>query len=212
MTQSRSIPVLIPDLEADDRDHDPPASILRTQAAAIADKTGGEVVGTVEAGRSGSATLAYELVLEVPSARYRYKLLRIEHGLDPYPLYLWQGNFDKAETLADEAAFLGALQSFFGSPKFRQVIVSLRALAREAEEETGLSIGEYAALSFFRQFDIGESEALSGAQLANAIERLPLPLREKATKALESLAARGFVKKAGGGYLLLEEGSKLAYR
>jgi hypothetical protein len=63
---------------------------------------------------------------------YRYRLFRVEHGIDPYPLRIASGRAaaDVAEA-HDEEGLYDALERIFGASATLSVVRTLRSLSRD---------------------------------------------------------------------------------
>ena len=82
----------------------------------------------------------YSFIISASSFSYEYVLLRIEHGIETYPVRLVPDEDiknevglppDKVFLAKDEETFLELLKKIFGSDKAKRVITSL--LAQEQE-------------------------------------------------------------------------------
>ena len=121
-----------------------PASILKTQAAALSQKSKGLLQGEVE-------TWAYEqniyhrFSLVVPALEnYRYSLLRVHHLPTVYPVYIDESPLPVIEgestdwnsaagqttySLQDEASFRGWLRKALAATETKRILESLLAQA-----------------------------------------------------------------------------------
>lgn len=110
-----------------------PASILRAQADTWTQRTHGEIVGEVEPARAASDKLAYWFSFVVPSLDgYRYRLFRVEHGVDFYPLRIAAGRMEDAPVVVhDEDQLYDELRRIFAESTTLNVVRQLRALAAE---------------------------------------------------------------------------------
>jgi hypothetical protein len=121
-----------------------PASILKTQAAALSQKTRGLLQGEVETW-SAEQTIYHQLTLVVPALEnYRYSLLRIHHSPTLYPVYVDQSPFPVVEgqrtdwnaelgrttyVVQDEGTFRAWLRHAFAAPETKRILESLLAQA-----------------------------------------------------------------------------------
>jgi hypothetical protein len=121
-----------------------PASILKTQAAALSQKTNGLLQGEVETSFRGKSII-HEFDLVVPALEnYRYSLLRIHHEPTLYPVYVdespipvvagentgrhnWYST--TAYVLQDEAAFRAWLRQALAAPDTKRILENLLAQA-----------------------------------------------------------------------------------
>ncbi|MDQ2732226.1 MAG: hypothetical protein M3Y56_11250 [Armatimonadota bacterium] len=115
-----------------DSDPDVPLSILRQQADLLGEKTGGQVIADVEMGSIMTGVML-DFVLLAPSLQnYRYRLFKVIHPLENYPLdlILLSGEVLHPDT-ADE--FRDELRSIFASDATRRAIGELMAYSAEQE-------------------------------------------------------------------------------
>lgn len=112
----------------DQLDENPPVALLRKQAALLGEKTGHAVEASIETGtRSGEFVHYFNLI--VPALEdYRYELFRVRHGVDFYPLKV----FDNAgsQDLATEEEFVNWLKALLSSDRTKKIISSLVAQVR----------------------------------------------------------------------------------
>jgi hypothetical protein len=121
---------LVPDL-GDDVEEPSSLKILRQQAEVIERKARQEVRAVVEIAPSGSTRLAYNLMLVVPHMGYRHKVLRIEFGIDGWPVDVSTPEEPTPASASDESSYADRLRQIFAAPSFRRVISNMRALSRE---------------------------------------------------------------------------------
>jgi hypothetical protein len=132
--------------EIDPRDEalSPPAGILRAQAAAWTERTNGEVVAEVEPARASSDDrIGYWFSFVAPALdNYRYRLFRVEHKADFYPLRIAssRASEDVAE-VDDEDALYDALQRIFTAPATLNVVRQLRSMIAEQRAAGGAGRG-----------------------------------------------------------------------
>lgn len=103
-----------------------PTSILKMQAAKLGEKTGGIILGEVQARVLGE-TIRSDFNLIVPAlSNYRYRLLSITHGFEQYPVEI-HGIPGREVLLSgnNEGEFLDALRQILQSESTRRVIESL---------------------------------------------------------------------------------------
>jgi hypothetical protein len=112
-----------------------PASILKTQAAALTRKSKGLIEAQVETAASG-LNIAHKLVLIVPALDdYRYPLLQIFHAVTPlYPVYVNEGPIEDVgdvhpRQLSDEGSFREWLRETLASNRTKDILESLLAQA-----------------------------------------------------------------------------------
>lgn len=201
---------LIPDL-GDDAEEPAALRILRQQAKLIERKARHEVRAVVESGRSGSTTLAYNLVLAVPITGYRHRVLRIEFGIDGWPVDVSTPEEPTPLRTHDELLYVNRLREIFGREEFRRVVSHMRALYRE---ESALSPAEIAVLGIFRKFKVGADEYLPGTSLDLSLQELPMSIIEDAQDAMEGLTRKGLVTPTAKGddFVLTKKGAEIAYK
>lgn len=110
----------------------PPVTILKRQAALLADKTKGVIGATVERSRSGDPQqeFIYDFFLTAPAlGGYRYHLFYIQHGISLYPVSI--GVPDRIVVSAgSEEIFLEAIRDLLSEERTRKVIASLWAQSK----------------------------------------------------------------------------------
>ena len=128
---------------SDPRDGAPsPAAILRAQAATWTERTNGEIVAEVEPAQVSSDKFVYWFSFVVPALDdYRYRLFRVEHGLELYPLRIAAGRTPESAIadVDDEDALYNALGRIFAAPETLNVVRQLRSMI--AEQRVGGSTG-----------------------------------------------------------------------
>src|SRR4051794_8347195 len=66
---------------------EPPVEVLRQQAALLGQRTGGEVLASVQLGSYPSEQIDYAFYLKAPAlGEYRYRLFSLRHGVPYYPV------------------------------------------------------------------------------------------------------------------------------
>jgi hypothetical protein len=122
-----------------------PVSILRTQAAALSERTRGLLQADVRT-RPAQDELHHSFSIVVPALdNYRYNLLRIHHSLARvYPVYVDHSPADKPSPqevglaaallagdppLEDESSFREWLRNTFAAPETKRILESLLAQA-----------------------------------------------------------------------------------
>jgi hypothetical protein len=132
---NRNIRDVVPPAQEIEAEEGPlsPASILREQAKSWTHRTNQEIVAEVEPARASSDRLAYWFSFVVPALDgYRYRLFRVEHGIDFYPLQIDQSRTGSGLTpVPDEEALYDELQRIFASPFTLSVVRQLRSLVAE---------------------------------------------------------------------------------
>jgi hypothetical protein len=196
---------LIPDFDDPTPEDRAPVHLLRQQAELIERKTGFQVRASVQPSRSGSSTIAYELVLTVPGLGYRHKVLRIEFGLDVWPVTVAVYGSTTPIVAADKPSYIEALASVFRSETFRRIIAGMRALY---QDDSVLGATDEAILSIFQRLGIRANGTLPAETLASEISKLPLRLKETADSSLEGLVRRGFLEQENDGYSLTQKGAR----
>ena len=122
-----------------------PASILKTQAAALSHKSNGLLQGEVQTWAQRE-NIYHRFNLVVPALEnYRYSLLRIHHLPTIYPVYVddspipvvegFDTSWNAAEerttyVLQDEDSFREWLRKAFAAPETKRILESLVAQAR----------------------------------------------------------------------------------
>lgn len=118
-----------------------PAYILKTQAAALSQKSKGLLQGEVETW-SREEYIYHRFYLVVPALdNYRYALLSLHHSPTGYPVHIdgspiqtpntransWGGTSDHG--IPDERSFRSWLREAFNAPETRRILESLMAQA-----------------------------------------------------------------------------------
>jgi hypothetical protein len=114
---------------------DTPRRILRDQANLLGEKTGGDVVGEVQAGGPGLelGSLIYSLSLVVPALNgYRYAVVRIKHPANLYPAEVADLANEASHVCEDKGELLVALEKVLSSDRVHRVLASLVVQSREA--------------------------------------------------------------------------------
>lgn len=110
-----------------------PAAILQEQAEALADKTQGDLVGTVEQSEVppiGEA--AYDLYINVNEKPYRYLLLSVQHGLQSnYPVRISNTLAGTLTQVHDSEAFKRQLRQIFHAPPTVELLGRMRSLTAQ---------------------------------------------------------------------------------
>ncbi len=200
---------LIPNFDAPTPEDVAPLHILRQQADLIESKTGFQVAATVKPARSSSSMVAYELELGVPNLGYRHKVLRIEFGLEVWPVVV-ESSFVETPTRAnDKEQYVAALRKVFGSAAFRKVIGSMRALDGDDSVLGGV---DEAVLHIFR-LNMGDLNGDVPENVLRAeIAKLPGHLRVSADFSIESLVRKGLLEPKADGYTLTRKGWHVVQR
>lgn len=117
-----------------------PVAILRAQAERWTERTGGDVVAEVEPARASSDRLAHWFSLVVPELDgYRYRLFRIEHGLEYYPLTIETATMTDAPIeIAGEEELYDELQRIFTADATLSIVRQLRSLV--ADQRAGSAL------------------------------------------------------------------------
>ncbi len=120
-----------------------PATILRAQAATWTQRTNGEIIAEVEPARVSSDRLGYWFSFVVPALDgYRYRLFRLEHGIDLYPLRIAAGRTpDEATEVDDEEGLYEELQRIFTAPATLSAVRQLRSLVADQRAAHGAGQG-----------------------------------------------------------------------
>jgi hypothetical protein len=120
-----------------------PASILKTQASALSQKSKGLLQGEVETW-TNQQNIYHRFSLVVPALdNYRYSLLRVHHLPTLYPVYVdesplrviegestdWDNTARQTYVLQDEASFRGWLRKAFAATETKRILESLLAQA-----------------------------------------------------------------------------------
>lgn len=115
-----------------------PVSILKEQASLLGERTKNLVEGRVmqsgpEIFATNKAQFSYNFDLIAPALNnYRYRLFRIEHDVELYPLFIrdCEAFADKELEVLNEEQLLARLGDIFSSEKTLAVIKSLIAQSR----------------------------------------------------------------------------------
>jgi hypothetical protein len=110
-----------------------PVTILRAQAETWTERTSGELVAEVEPAQTSADRLAYWFSFVAPALdNYRYRLFRVEHGIDLYPLRIANGRAaEEVAEVGDEDGLYDALQRIFAAPGTLNVVRQMRSLVAE---------------------------------------------------------------------------------
>jgi hypothetical protein len=109
----------------------PPIAILKEQATALTEQTGGLLEGRVFSETIGSRFYGY-LDIYVPTIGYAYRVLNIAHEILFYPVSISSEVTNRRRDAADESALLKALNEILSSPEVHKVVVALLAQARSS--------------------------------------------------------------------------------
>jgi hypothetical protein len=117
-----------------------PASILKTQAAVLSQKSKGLLQGEVESWTHEN-DVHHQLVVVVPALdNYRYTLIKLHHSLTIYPVFIdespvpreqedeWS-NINRAYKLQDEDSFRNWLRTILAAPQTIRILQNLLAQA-----------------------------------------------------------------------------------
>src|SRR5262249_4159619 len=93
-------------------------------------RTSGEIVAEGEPARTSSDGLAYWFSFVAPTLdNYRYRLFRVEHGIDLYPLRIASGRAAEQVTqVDDEEGLYTEPQRIFAGPATLNVVRQVRRL------------------------------------------------------------------------------------
>src|SRR5438093_13367585 len=88
METSKELPDLWPkDIGSETGGLIPPVTLLRAQAARLAERTNGILEGKVESSSTSDGLFLHSLIIVAPAlGNYRYELLRVNHRIQLYPL------------------------------------------------------------------------------------------------------------------------------
>jgi len=124
----------IPDLWPDDIGQTTllaPLSILRDQAAKLADKTDGLVRGAVDTHADRSRSFEHSFHLSAPAlGNYTCRIFRVRHSVNFYPLELLTDVDGPNFRAGGQEDFLRALTEIFSSAPVKRMIHSLIAQSR----------------------------------------------------------------------------------
>jgi len=101
-----------------------PISILKDQAALLAEKTKQLVKGEVTTQVTGTL-LVHSFFLVAPTLNYRYELFRAQHHVSFYPLVVTWGN--TTTQLLSEGEFKQKLQQIFSAQHTVNIVQSILA-------------------------------------------------------------------------------------
>jgi hypothetical protein len=115
----------------------PPVTILRMQAARLAERTQGLVEAYTVSGQR-NADFYYLFYLRAPALdNYSYLLLSVLHPIGLYPATLVAETTGETYTAATEEDFKEKLRSVLSSPEARRVVQSLLAQSQELAPARG---------------------------------------------------------------------------
>ncbi len=134
----------IPDLWPSDLVGPPtttPVAILRRQGDALGTHTQNFVLGEVETRPIVNGTqFEHNFVIQAPFLRFRFPLLRVTHGVNPYPLSMVETDLTKSQAPSSqfwhreaktELEFQDQLREFFALSAVKSLIGSLIAQSNE---------------------------------------------------------------------------------
>jgi hypothetical protein len=106
-----------------------PVFLLKEQAALLAQRTGGIVVGRLSTLNTPDGRFVVSLDLAAPALRgYRYRLLEVIFPPEFYPLVI-NGPGQQLNNINGEAEFRDALASVLRSEKTKQIVEAIMAQA-----------------------------------------------------------------------------------
>ncbi|WP_332862689.1 hypothetical protein [Janthinobacterium svalbardensis] len=112
-----------------------PYSILIGQGKLLSDHTGGQITGYVQKTTS-SGEFSVDLFLRVEQLNnYRYHLLRVQHSVELYPLYMTPSGKKSSIACFDEEEFKRELKVILSGDSTMKIIQALLAQIRDDVEE-----------------------------------------------------------------------------
>jgi len=109
-------------------DENMPVTILRAQASLLYEKTGYKLEGSVSTQVEGEDFEHYFYIVAPALDSYHFRLFRVKHKIDPYPLWIYSDVLPKYEhEVATVDDFIKALRTIFASEKTKNLIVTLLA-------------------------------------------------------------------------------------
>jgi hypothetical protein len=137
------MPAAIPDLWPDDIFATPapatPIAVLREQGEALGSRTHNFVHGDVEThGASDGKGFTHFFSLVAPFLRYRKALLKVTHGLQPYPATVTETELTKqpdqnywSRDVKDGQELQDRLREFFNEPRVKEIVRSVINLSND---------------------------------------------------------------------------------
>lgn len=117
-----------------------PVAILKEQAAALGRRTKNVVVGIVVTETISTGQFGYSFYLDAPLLQFSYKLFKIRHGVELYPVRINPDEDIRKEIAAErkldlllaktESDFLNLLSLIFRSEKTRKVLQAIISQSR----------------------------------------------------------------------------------
>jgi len=107
-------------------DENAPVAILREQASLLPEKTGWKLQGKVSTRVEGKSFEHYFYIVVPALDDYHYRLFKIKHEIEPYPLWIDSEVFPQTDYevgTADE--FIRALKTIFTSEQTKKLIGTL---------------------------------------------------------------------------------------
>lgn len=122
-----------------------PIAVLREQGEALGARTHNFVRGDVETTTdSDGKTFSHSLCLVAPFLRYRKALLRVDHGLKPYPATVVETDLTKQDSarywsreVGDERELEERLREFFNEPRVKEILRSVINLSNDVAPPDG---------------------------------------------------------------------------
>jgi hypothetical protein len=104
-----------------------PASLMRTQAALLGEKTNQQITATVQALAQSPSDFVWSFqLISTTLGSYRYELFRVIHPIPIYPATVfWEGHPNKV--VQDQDQFKDALKEILGSDQTKKILHSLLA-------------------------------------------------------------------------------------
>ena len=134
-TQTQTMPDLWPDDIGQETGELGPATLLKSQAALLSDKTKGLVTAEVRGGQdSSNGKFVDSFYLVGPTINYQYLLFSLFYPIEFYPAMLiaQEGvrDIDVSKTVNNDAELTEEISKIFGSEKTKNVINAIIARSK----------------------------------------------------------------------------------
>ena len=116
-----------------------PSTILRQQGYILGERTRDVVFGEVESAQESPGRFTHTFWLSAPYLKLRQYVLKVRHGLEPYPadvtLLSAKGSELRKEVTEKPERFMTVVREMLSAPHIVQLVGSLIAQARELDDE-----------------------------------------------------------------------------
>jgi hypothetical protein len=115
-----------------DFDEGPPSirSILLEAGSGITERTDKLIRFEVDTRSEGSGGFVHTCYLAAERINFRYPLIKVSHGLDPYPVTVVADSFPRSVSAGSEAELINDLREIFRSDHTRRIVRQIRNALR----------------------------------------------------------------------------------